>query len=381
MNDELTSRLSRQLHEQVDDWQAAPLSLEGVQGRARSIRRTRRAVAAGAVAAAVTAVVIPTTVLTGNLNRSDRVPPATNPTETVPASPLGLPFLQGRTLTLTDGTEVALPEDYQGGAVLEGTVFGLRSDGSGFLVLDQLDQGGEVADSVTLDSGLARNVDGTALAYVTDGELVVRWDDGQTSLGEVGRLHPVRLVGGPGCEESGPPCEVYLNDELGGDRVVTSDGDNRPVEGDPVSVTDVSSDGRLSLITGVSELPEPGACSAVRDPEADREVHASCDYTFGIFSADGGLLSATHAYQDGFGDGWHAILDAETGEELARYESSSGGITSSVWEDSRHLLVTSYEDGRWRLTRLGADGSTETVLGPTRGAEDEPPFVVLGDPF
>ena len=40
MNDELTSRLSRQLHDQVDGWHDTPLTLEGVQGRARMIRRS-----------------------------------------------------------------------------------------------------------------------------------------------------------------------------------------------------------------------------------------------------------------------------------------------------------------------------------------------------
>ena len=58
MNDDLTTRLSRQLHEQVDDWHAAPLTLDGVRGRARSIQRTRRIVT-GTVAAAVVAVIVP----------------------------------------------------------------------------------------------------------------------------------------------------------------------------------------------------------------------------------------------------------------------------------------------------------------------------------
>ena len=34
MNDELTTRLTRQLHAQVDDWSTAPLTLDDVRGRA-----------------------------------------------------------------------------------------------------------------------------------------------------------------------------------------------------------------------------------------------------------------------------------------------------------------------------------------------------------
>ena len=146
-------------------------------------------------------------------------------------------------------------------------------------------------------------------------------------------------------------------------------------------MTDVAEDGRVSMITGYTELPEPGSCSSVVAPGTTTEIHGSCDYTFGSFSPDGELLSATHPYLDGFGMGWLAVLDAVTGAELARYDSGSGGITSSVWEDDDHLLITSWEDGRWQVTRLGSDGATEVVLGPTPGSDVDPAFAVLGRGF
>ena len=79
--------------------------------------------------------------------------------------------------------------------------------------------------------------------------------------------------------------------------------------------------------------------------------------------------------------GWLAILDAVTGAELARHEPGSGGITGSVWEDASHLLITSFENEQWRVTRLGVDGSTEIVLGPTPGSDVDAPFAVLGQGF
>jgi hypothetical protein len=378
MNDDLTTRLSRQLHEQVDDWHTTPLTFESVRGRAHAIRRTRRIAVAGVAAVAVAAVAVPTALLGDPASRSDRSSEiAETPTEAT-EPPLGVPYLTGRELVLPDGTGRDLPERYQGGAVLGETFLGLRTDDTGFLVLDELDAEDDIVDSVVLDTGLTQNLDGSAIAYVTDGELVVRWEDGEAGFGSFGPVSPVRLVGGPVCTEGESTCTVYFNDERGDPAVAVNHGAVNGVAGDPRTVTDVAEDGRISMITRVSELPEPGACSAVYDQSAGEQLHGTCDYTFGRFSPDGSLLSATHPYRDGFGDAWRAILDAATGEELARYEPPSGAITSSVWEDDGHLLITSWEEGRWKVTRLGVDGSTEVVLGPARAGQQNPAYAILG---
>ena len=386
MNDELTTRLSRELHDQVDGWHAAPLTLDGVRGRARSIRRTRRIAIAGAAAVAVAAIAVPTALVGAGLDRSGGpdVPPATNsPTRAVDeASALGVPYLEGPTLTLPDGSTRELPQAYVGAVVLGDTAFGIHNDDSGFLVLDELDAGGNVVESERIDSAIAHNSDETAIAYVTHGQLVVRSESGRLELGDVGGDTPVRLVGGPDCANVGSDtCIVYLNEGRGGARLAVDTGASQPVPGDPLSVADVTEDGRISMVTGLKELPEPGSCGRVFDGQSGEEVFATCDYTLGRFSPDGRYLAATHSYRDGFGDGWRAILDAETGAELARYESPSGGITGSVWEDSQHLLITSWEDGEWKVTRLGVDGSTEVVLGPERAGQNHPSYVVLGPRF
>ena len=61
--DRLADELTRQLHAQVDTefdlGHDAPLSLDDVQGTARTIRRRRRALATGVAAVAVLAVAIP----------------------------------------------------------------------------------------------------------------------------------------------------------------------------------------------------------------------------------------------------------------------------------------------------------------------------------
>jgi hypothetical protein len=55
-------------------------------------------------------------------------------------------------------------------------------------------------------------------------------------------------------------------------------------------------------------------------------------------------------------------------------------VWSSTWEDSGHLLVTTYSyDEGWSVVRLGTDGTQEVALGPsTRGDDVTPAYVVLG---
>jgi hypothetical protein len=375
--DRLADELTRQLHAQVDDWHSAPLSLDDVQGTARTIRRRRRALATGVAAVAVLAVAIPAGLSLGGTTKPpvDALAP---PRYDGPV--LGVPYVDGARVILPDGSVRELARDYDGGAVLGGTLLGLRNDDSGFLVLDELDGRGQVANTVVTQSGITFNPDESAIAYVADGELIVRWEDGATSLGDVGGATPVRLVGGPDCTGGGEPCRVYVNDERGGSRVITGTTAPGPVAGDPLSLADVAADGRLSMMTSVTDFPEPGSCSTVTT-RGGTPIVDSCEYTYGTFSPDGSLLSGTHPYRDGFGDGWRVILDAATGRELARYESGSGGITSSVWEDDTHLLITSYEDDRWRVTRLGVDGSTEVVLGPVKGGDVDPAYAVVGEAF
>lgn len=378
MNDprDLTGELSRQLHAQVDRWHSAPLTVGEVRDRARALRRRRTAVTTGVAATGVLVAVGPAGVAGhGPAPRVTVEPP------TYDGPVLGVPYVEGPRVVLPDGSVREVAPGYVGGAVLGDTLLGLRNDDAGFLALDELDEAGRVMNTVVTESGITFNAEESAIAYVTDGELIVRWDDGVADLGEVSGATPVRLVGGPDCTTGVATCAVYVNDERGGARVITNTGADPSVAGDPRSVTDVAVDGRVSMVTDHTEVPEPGSCSSVVASGSATEIHGSCDYTFGTFSPDGALLSASHPYLDGFGLGWLAILDAGTGAELTRYESGTGGITSSVWEDDDHVLITSWEEGRWQVTRLASDGATEVVLGPTPGSDVDPTFAVLGQGF
>jgi hypothetical protein len=385
MNDELTTRLSRQLHEQADDWRDTPLTLDGVKGRARSIRRRRAATTAGVAAVAVLAITLPLSLALGRPGADRPAPVAPSPTRAVdtadpdPAgSGLGVPYLTRSTLTMPDGTEQELPGDYDSVVVLGDRVLAVRIDtDNGQATLDRI-EGGEVVGSEGLAGfELASNADDTAVAYVrADGELVVDAPEGSFSLGSHPGVQPVALLGGPDCAAPDTGCVVFVNDGNGEPLVITPSG-AEPLPGDPLAVQDASSAvGRVAMLMSYDEL-EPGSCSrVVSNNDAEGTVFETCQATLDRFSPDGTYLSAGPSYQDGIGDTHVAILDGETGKELARHEPEEGFVNTAVWEDAEHLLVVSHDwgNGEWSVVRLGVDGSNETVLGPEAGNEMKPPW-------
>ncbi len=392
MNDQLTTRLSRQLHEQVDTMRDAPLTLDGVRGRAHSIRRRRHAVGAGVVAAAFLAVAIPVGLSLGGQTDSSPGPATPSRSEIVDTenpqpvqTAIDLPYLEGDLLTLPDGTELELPptdggEQYFGGAVLGDQVLALRFDpNTGAQTLDRFDEDMQVTESVPLAQGIVHNPEGSAIAYATrGGDLVIEWADGQMALGPVGRVQPVRLLGGPDCTLGADDCVVYFHDG-GTAEFLNNSGEGAPVSGDLLKVLDVTYDYRIAVLTRIYERPEPGSCSEVRNVQTQDLVFETCEHTLGRFSPDGAHISGLPAYLDGIGAGYTAILDAKTGEELARYEPENGFVRNAVWEDDGHLLVTAYDAGAWSVMRLGVDGSVEQALGPSTATDEmTPAYTVLG---
>lgn len=385
MNDELTSRLSRQLHEQADHLPAAPLTLDDVRGRARSIRRTRRVVA-GAAVAAVIAVVAPLGIVAGGVFDAspDRELPPAGPTEAVDPGPgeLGIPYLEkGRRLVLPDGSEMELDRKYDDAVVLDGgQVFAISWDpDTGFYALHRMTEDGDAASSVEMaDSRVAVSADRSAFAYVTvEGELRVAGANGEVSLGAQPEASPVALLGGPDCEND--ECVVYLERGGMGPVAVTGSGEVTELPGDPLNVEDASAAvDRVAMMTSIDER-EPSSCSRVLSSDFSDEVFETCDYTLGRFSPTGSYLSAGPSYRSGHGDTVAAILDAETGEELARFEPEDGSITQTVWEDSEHLLALTHYFGarEWSVVRIGTDGTTEVALGPAAGGSENPPWTLL----
>ncbi|WP_432477425.1 hypothetical protein [Nocardioides sp. GXQ0305] len=381
-HDDLTDQLREQLRAQVDGLAGAPLPFESVRGRAHAIRRTRRIAAASVAAVAVVAIALPVSLLGDPANRGDSPPEiADTPTqaeEQVP--PPAIPYVDGTTLTMPDGTERELPASYTTVAVLGEKVLGVSIDPQESTATLERIEGGEVTSSEELaDSGLALNPEGTSVAYVrSDGELVVESEDDQAGLGYHGTVQPVRLFGGGICGAEDGQCLVFVDDGRT-PKVISGPDDVTELPDDPLAVEDASSAaGRVAMLMSIAER-EPGSCSrVVSNDGAVGEVFETCEVTLSRFSPGGDHLSAGPAYQSGIGDSFVAIVDGETGDEVARHEPADGFVGVSVWEDAEHLLALSHESGEWSVVRLGVDGSVETVLGPVAGDELEPPWRLVG---
>jgi WD40 repeat protein len=170
-------------------------------------------------------------------------------------------------------------------------------------------------------------------------------------------------------------CVVYVNHGDGSAaELLDSHGIRDVATPDALKVNDVSPSG---LVAAQTESTDSGSCSAVYDPSKGANVFETCDATLFAFSPDASFISGSASYLDGIGLGYTTILDATTGEELARFTPEAGFVRESVWEDPDHLLINAYEQGEWRIYRLGVDGSSEQVLSSTEGDDLTPAFTLL----
>ena len=396
MNDEngkdpWETEMSREFDQRVRDLHEAPLSFENVRGKAMTIRRNRRIAVAGGILAAA-AVVVPVGIIAGNgFGNADDARPdfaSNSPTPTQATDPnaptrgpepgtLAVPYLAGSTWHRVDGSTVKLFDTYTAGVQL-GDQLIATSNTDGGLSIDVVEPDGTVADSFAALSYPVANADHTTVAYIApDGSLQTRWADGEVSMGGgfTDGDSVAAVTGGPNCFEEVDGCVVYVNHGDGSTpEALDSHGIQDVVAQEPIKVNDVSSDGRVAAQT---ESTIEGSCSAVYDQQAGAEVFETCTFSFDEFSPDGGYLSGADAYRDGFGQGYVVILDAATGEEVARWQETSAA-TAWVWEDESHLLIQAYDGTTWSIHRLGVDGTSEQVLASSEGDDATPAFTLLG---
>lgn len=386
------AEMSREFDHRVRHLHEAPLTFDHVKGKAMTIRRNRRIAVAGGILAAA-AVIVPVAVLAGDgLGRTDgrndfatTTPSPSRATDTnaptpsePPAGTLGISYLEGTTWHRADGTTVELAQRYDGGTTLGDDLLAVGND-NGRLSVDVIEPDGTVVESFDTLSYPVANPDHTTVAYVAPGgDLTTRWEGGGAAMssGLADGDTVAAVTGGPDCNEEVDGCRVFLNHGDGSaPEAADSHGVVDVVIPGAVRINDVSSDGPVAAQTSFSDT---GSCSAVYDEAAGENVFETCDFSFVGFAPDGAHLSGTDAYRDGFGQGWVVILDATTGDEVARWEATDGAATDWVWEDDSHLLIQAYEQGEWRIHRLGVDGSTEQVLASSEGDDLTPVFTLLG---
>ena len=385
-NDELERMLGRQLHDQVDGMHGHPLGLGDVKGRAGRIRRNRRIAAGVGVAAAVAIVAPVATIAAQNLDSSGRgIPPAGPvPVEIarttltldglargdVPAveyfTPDGV-VLPGEGLQELDGSYQAMvPSEADGGWIaVEPDRQGIRYFTEGFEP-----QGGS-----SKTDGFATTPDRAWVTWSTQ-------DSGEQTLVLRSTSDP---EGGMVWDFPELPAVMPV-DFVAEDRVVYQAID--PQDGS-VDAGIAEPDGSLTKLPGVvgvsSANPVNGlvavqtrtnkdasGCFGVVDPDVSTAEPAweTCDHSLGAFSPDGRYVMASSPYGDGFGLTSLDVLDAETGEMVARFTQASNtqiSLVMPVWESDDTIVAVAAEGETQTMVRLGVDGTLEEVVEQVEG--------------
>ncbi|WP_028660675.1 hypothetical protein [Nocardioides insulae] len=383
----------------------APLGLDQVRRRARSIRRRRQGGALLAVAAAVLVIVVPLRAALGGGWDRDPAPaheststPSPQPEETITGTltftghPAGdapeVPWIQGREIHLADRT-VPTEHTYTDVAVLGDRIVAQRPDGRR---VDVLEEDGTVRSSYPSGYGpLVTNDDLTVVAWIGRDR---RPRYLQPEMGEPGIGRAARRGSGPqavavtgqGCEGDGDGCAIWFTTDSREGReswVWDSRGFLDVARPPGQALLDVSdADDRRQVLGLLRSVDDMAWCSELRDEQQRR--WQTCDHMPLSFSPDRQHVLATHEIGfEGFGTGELAVLHTESGFPVLDLVSESDPdrpegptITDMTWEDEDSVLAILNQGREWAILRIGLDGSTEYAAGPTQAAPFSSPYAL-----
>lgn len=382
--------MSRDFDARVRDLHEAPFDFDSVKGKARRIRRNRRAAVAGGILGAA-AIITPVAVLANDNDTSGRQPDfadSPSPSQTAADPGTGVDYVLKGTWHQADGDEIDLPgKGYDGAVLWNDQLVATRFDGEVFSVADVVAPDGSVVDSFPTTGPVAVNEAGTTIAWVdTDGDVMTAWDGDEVSLGSVDlaaagetvAYTAVAVAGGPSCYETEGGCSVYVNSGTGGTSFFDSHGLNVNPFPSAVEFGDVSGD---RLVTYVDQIEVDGSCGGLVDlGRSDRAPQwETCDHQPAQISPDGQLVIGLPSYYDGLGPTEVTVLDAETGGAVGEYAPDGAVLASAAWTTDGRILVDQYDyDARtWRLVAIDADGSAAEVTGPVKGPDFDSPFTLV----
>ncbi|TDW18800.1 hypothetical protein [Kribbella kalugense] len=254
-------------------------------------------------------------------------------------------YLSGRTIRGGAGNDVKVPgsTDIQAVARLGSSALAVVTKGYGTEMLT-IDTDGKVTGQTPDVTQIITTADGLGAAYVgsrlkATGEATgattfyAEQDQGRAGVQKITmpNIWNATLLG-------------YLNDKVYFDASTTQDGTSTLYEWSPdqskVITIDavpqamaVSSVGTAGSLTTLSDQ---NSCSSLLTIPAGKRLWRTCDYQIVGFTPDGATAIAGPIYQDGYGNGIAAVLDAKKGTLLHEW---SGVFRQWIPEDDQHLLL------------------------------------------
>ncbi|GAA5115745.1 hypothetical protein GCM10023339_23410 [Alloalcanivorax gelatiniphagus] len=133
-----------------------------------------------------------------------------------------------------------------------------------------------------------------------------------------------------------------------------------------------ASTGRGRWLGGITSMSDFGTCSAML--RSTKVRWRTCDNQLSDIAPDNRHVLGTPAYADGFGPTTLDLLATADGAVVRSFAAARNGRSATyfdeVWEDPEHVLVVTYQAGRWAVVRLGVDGSIEYAVAPRAGSMD-----------
>lgn len=384
-HDELEQRLGQELRGRVDGMHDQPFGFADVKGRARRIQRNRR-IAAGVGVAAAVAIITPVAMLAAQ-NRvadGDELDPAAPAPREMISTTLTLDGLErgdapaieyftedgvvlpGEGLQPLDQSYQAMvPSEADGGWV----AFGPAKDEVVYLSTDFKPNGGSspnngfISDpSRSLVAFAAGAVGAQSLEIhpTTDPAANVAWEYPAEDV-----VDPVDFTGDDSLLfQTTTPQGRH---EIG---LANADGTTTPLPGYVAAISASPVTGDLAVQTKAKK--DASGCFGVVDPSASltEPVWETCDYSLGAFSPDGQYVLASTPYLSGIGVTSLAVLDATTGDAVARFTQASNtqiALVGVAWESADSVVAVALEGETYTIVRFRLDGTLEETVDSVKG--------------
>lgn len=254
-------------------------------------------------------------------------------------------YLTGRTIRGGAGGDIKVPgtAGIQEVARLGSSALAVVTKGYGTEMLT-IDTDGKVTARTPDITQIVTTDDGLGAAYVGS-----RLKDTGEETG-VTTLYAEQAQGQAGVQKVtmpniwNPALLGYLNGKVYFDASKTQDGTSALYEWTPAqskviliaSVPNAMAVSSVGTAGSLTTLADQNSCSSLLTVPAGKRLWRTCDYQIVGFTPDGATAIAGPMYQDGYGNGIAAVLDAKKGTLLHEW---SGVFRQWVPEDDQHLLL------------------------------------------